>query len=90
MAHKKSTSFPIGLPSSFLIAFAVCGWLILLGNLFPIARATTGIFPVVDDLAGLIMSTLIFLILGLTPAMIRSMFSNQNSSKKDTSSGNPE
>lgn len=57
-------------PWSYLAAFAVCGWLILIANMFGMAGVTGWIFPVVDDLAGLAASTLILLIIALTPIAV--------------------
>lgn len=61
------------LPGIYLLAFAVTGWLILIANLFPIARYTEWIFPEVQDKAGLAVSTLLLLVLGLTPYAIRQL-----------------
>jgi hypothetical protein len=72
----------VGPTSKYLISFAACGWLILVANLFPLARSTNGIFPVVDDLTGLVLSTLLLLILAMTPVAFRQMIGSGPSSKK--------
>lgn len=61
------------LPGIYLLAFAASGWLILIANLFPIARYTDWIFPVVQDMAGLAASTLLLVVLGLTPYALRQL-----------------
>lgn len=66
----------LGLPSLYLLAFVLCGWLILVGNLFPLAQTTEGIVPVVDDLAGLTASTLLLAIIALTPIVVRRVFAS--------------
>lgn len=61
------------LPGIYLLAFAASGWLILIANLFPVARYTDWIFPVVQDKAGLAASTLLLVVLGLTPYALRQL-----------------
>lgn len=63
----------LGLPGLYTLIFAISGWLILLANLFPVAKDRGWIFPVVDDVAGLAASTILLLVLSLTPYALRQM-----------------
>ena len=64
----------LGLPGIYLLVFAISGWLVLVANLFPIAKASGWIFPVVEDVAGLAASTILLLVLSLTPFALRHLF----------------
>ncbi|MGC9450313.1 MAG: hypothetical protein ACP5I4_02605 [Oceanipulchritudo sp.] len=66
-------------PGLYLIVLAVSGWLILIANLFGVAGRSGWIFPPVEDLAGLAMSTLLLAILGMTPAALRHLFKGKDS-----------
>lgn len=71
-AKKADSPFSnLGPVSIYLLISAACGWVILIGNLFPLAVRTNGIVPAVQDLTGLILSSLLLLILALTPVAIR-------------------
>lgn len=59
------------LPGLYLVVFAICGWLILIANLFGIAGKAGWIFPRVEDIPGLAASTVLCLLLGMTPLAIR-------------------
>ena len=61
-------------PGLYLLVFAVCGWLVLVANLFGIAGRSGWIFPPVPDVAGLAASTLLLAVLGLTPFALRQLF----------------
>jgi len=81
MAKANSTGKPfrlnahtLTLPGLYLVVFAVCGWLILIANLFGVAGKTGWIFPTVDDIPGLAASTILCLLLGLTPMAVRQAF----------------
>jgi hypothetical protein len=62
------------LPGLYLLVLAASGWLILIANLFGFAGRSGWIFPAVEDLPGLILSTLLLAIAGLTPMAIRQAF----------------
>lgn len=64
----------LGTVGQYLLIFAVSGWLILIGNLFPIASNTGFIFPEVADLGGLIASILLLAVMALTPFAVRNIF----------------
>lgn len=74
---RRQTPILLRAPWSYLVAFAVCGWLILIANLFGLAGKAGWIFPVVDDLTGLTASTLILLVLALTPIAVGQLFGSK-------------
>lgn len=55
-------------------AFALCGWLVLIANLFHLDDNSTWLFPTVDDLPGLIASILVLAIIALLPYALRQLF----------------
>lgn len=69
-------------PGLYLLVFAACGWLVLIANLFGVAGRSGWIFPEVGDIAGLAGSTVLLLLLGLTPLAIRQTFSRKGGSGK--------
>ena len=69
-----SVAVQLTMPGLYLLVFAVCGWLILVANLFGIAGRSGWIFPPVTDLAGLAASILLMAVLGLTPMALRQIF----------------
>jgi hypothetical protein len=53
------------------MVFSVCGWFVLVANLFGFAGRSGWIFPAVADVPGLAASTLLLAVLGLTPLALR-------------------
>lgn len=68
-------------PGLYLLALAICGWLILVANLFGFAGRSGWIFPPVSDLAGLAASTLLLAVLGLTPPALKQLFRRKGASE---------
>lgn len=64
----------LGLIGTYCLAFAGCGWLVLIANFLGISGKAGWIFPVVNDLPGLIASVLFLLVVALTPFTIRQLF----------------
>ena len=83
----KSSSY-FGLTTRFILTLGACGWLIVVANLFRIAERSRWVFPFVDDLAGLMTTTLILIVVGLSPLAIRMMLGggmdNAKAEKKST------
>lgn len=63
----------LGMLGVFFLSLALCGFLILLTNLVGLADRTERI-PALLDYRPLVISTLGFFILGLTPYMLRLLF----------------
>lgn len=72
----------ITIPGLYLLVFALCGWLVLIANLFGIAGASGWIFPSVTDLAGLAASTVLLALLGLTPLALRQLVKGKGGHSK--------
>ncbi|NDV63312.1 hypothetical protein G0Q06_12675 [Puniceicoccales bacterium CK1056] len=68
------TQSALTIPGLYLLVFGLCGWLVLIANLFGIAGRSGWIFPAVEDIAGLGGSTVLLLLIGLTPLAIRQTF----------------
>lgn len=81
-AGKRTGWTRLGAPGLYLLVFALCGWLILIANLFGVAGRSGWIFPKVDDIAGLASSTILLLFLGLTPFALRQAISNLGGGRK--------
>ena len=62
-------------PGLYLLVFAVCGWLVLMANMFGFAGAAGWIFPIVTDIPGLAASTVFLALLGMTPLAFKQLFS---------------
>jgi hypothetical protein len=62
-----------GLISLAIMAFALCGLITALVNLLGLANNSFGMIPRVEDLRGLMTSTLLLTILGMTPVAMRSL-----------------
>lgn len=61
----------LGLVSRFVLILAASGWVVSVVNLMHLAERSGWIVPVVDDLPSLLVSTLLMIILGLTPTAFR-------------------
>ena len=71
--RKAGTTDALTMPGIYLLVFAFCGWLILMANMFGIAGPSGWVFPVVNDIAGMAASTVLMLVLGLTPLALRQL-----------------
>jgi hypothetical protein len=76
-AKQASILTSLTIPGLYLIIFAVCGWLVLIANMFGFAGASGWIFPVVTDIPGLAASTVFLALLGLTPLAFKQLFSGR-------------
>jgi hypothetical protein len=65
------------IPGLYLMIFALCGWLVLIANMFGFAGASGWIFPVVTDIPGLAASTLFLALLGLTPLAVKQVLTGK-------------
>jgi uncharacterized RDD family membrane protein YckC len=74
---KESILSSLTIPGLYLIIFAVCGWLVLMANMFGFAGASGWIFPVVADIPGLAASTIFLALLGLTPLAIKQVLAGK-------------
>jgi uncharacterized RDD family membrane protein YckC len=74
---KESILSSLTIPGLYLIIFAVCGWLVLMANMFGFAGASGWIFPVVTDIPGLAASTIFLALLGLTPLAIKQVLAGK-------------
>ena len=59
------------MPGLFALVLAGCGFAIVVANLLGLPRATQMLFPQVVDLPALMSSTLLLLVIGMTPLAIR-------------------
>lgn len=69
--RKSSVLTTLTIPGLYLIIFALCGWLILVANMFGFAGKSGWIFPAVADIPGLAASTVFLALLGLTPLAVK-------------------
>lgn len=79
---KGGTAAALTMPGIYLLVFAFCGWLILMANMFGIAGASGWVFPVVNDIPGMAASTVLMLVLGLTPLAFRQLLNLGGRAKK--------
>jgi hypothetical protein len=69
------------LVARYLLVYAACGWLVLMGNLFHLDDKTGWLFPEVEDLAALTASSLLLAVLALTPAAFKALVSTRRTEK---------
>jgi hypothetical protein len=69
------------IPGLYLIVFAICGWLVMIANMFGFAGTSGWIFPQVTDIPGLAASTVFLAMLGLTPLAFKQAFSGKAKTK---------
>jgi hypothetical protein len=72
----------VTMPGLYLLVFALCGWLVLIANMFGIAGKSGWIFPAVVDIPGLAASTVLLAFLGLTPLAIRQLVKGKGGKSK--------
>lgn len=84
----KSSSY-FGLTTRFILTLAACGWLIVVANLFRIAERSRWVFPFVEDLPGLMTTTLMLIVVGLSPLAIRMMLGRTDAKAKSDKKPRP-
>ncbi|MCC5805050.1 MAG: hypothetical protein JJU00_01865 [Opitutales bacterium] len=77
-AREKPPALGVGFVSLFFLILAVSGFLVVVGNLAGIA-AGSRLLPVVDNLPGLMSTTLVLFAAGCLPVFLRSVASASKS-----------